>query len=252
MAMPLIPKNWASFQHYKDRAPPWIKLHKDLLDDSTFQRLPVASRALAPMLWLLASESKDGSFDGSVDELAFRLRTSEKEVQAGLEPLISKGFFLKVQADGKTLAECVQVAVPETEGETETKTEKEGEEPRKRVPAISRPDDVAEQVWADWLQLRKTKRAPVTATVLDGARDEASKAGMPLEQFLGIWCRRGSQGLEAAWLRSDERKPGTGETAYQQSQRERVAEFAPGVAKRAGFSNVVDMEAGYVPVIASR
>lgn len=58
--MKLIPRRWSDFQHYKDRRPPWIKLHKALLDDREYQRLPLASRALAPMLWLLASESKDG------------------------------------------------------------------------------------------------------------------------------------------------------------------------------------------------
>ena len=26
-------KNWGEFQHYKKRNPPWIKLHKKLLDD---------------------------------------------------------------------------------------------------------------------------------------------------------------------------------------------------------------------------
>jgi hypothetical protein len=25
-------KNWSEFQHYKDRNPPWIKLHRTLLD----------------------------------------------------------------------------------------------------------------------------------------------------------------------------------------------------------------------------
>jgi hypothetical protein len=35
-ALILTPKNWKSFQHYKDRAPAWIKLHKALLDDYNF------------------------------------------------------------------------------------------------------------------------------------------------------------------------------------------------------------------------
>jgi len=120
--MRLIPRKWEDFQHYKDRAPPWIKLHKGLLDDRVFQRLPDASRALAPCLWLLASESKDGIFDGSTEELSFRVRQSEKWIEAALKPLIDKGFFIVVQDASATLAECVQVAVPETEerrGETE-------------------------------------------------------------------------------------------------------------------------------------
>ena len=121
--MRLVPKNWESFQHYKDRCPPWIKLHKGLLDDSSFQRLPTASRALAPMLWLIASESKDGSFDGSVEELSFRLRQTEEEIREGIEPLISKGFFVVAHVASTSLAGCTQVAVPETETETETETE---------------------------------------------------------------------------------------------------------------------------------
>ena len=117
--MIFVPKNWESFQHYKDRSPPWIKLHKGLIDDRTYQRLPIASRALAPMLWLLASESKDGTFDGSIEELAFRLRASEKEIEAGLSPLVKAGFFLPLDGASALLAGCTHVAVPETEAETE-------------------------------------------------------------------------------------------------------------------------------------
>ena len=64
---------------------------------------------------------------------------------------------------------------------------------------------MTEQTWADWLALRKAKKAPVTETVLTHAAREAGKAGMPLDEFLGIWCARGSQGLEAAWLTPTER-----------------------------------------------
>lgn len=65
----------------------------------------------------------------------------------------------------------------------------------------ARPPDVDEQTWADWLALRRSKSAAVTATVLAGARAEAGLAGMPLAEFLREWCLRGSQGLKAAWLK---------------------------------------------------
>jgi len=113
-------KNWMEFQHYKDRSPPWIKLHRSLLDDFEFQCLPIASKALAPMLWLLAAESSDGAV--RIDEafLAFRLRWQVKDVQAGVTPLIEKGFLI-VASD--MLAACKQGATPETEEETEGETE---------------------------------------------------------------------------------------------------------------------------------
>ena len=119
--MLLQPKNWAVFQHYKDRCPPWIKLHRDLLNDRAYMRLPIASKAIAPLLWLLASESKDGVFDGSLDELVFRLHITEKEYQSGVKPLIDNNFFTLVSG---VLAERLHDAIPETERETETKKEK--------------------------------------------------------------------------------------------------------------------------------
>lgn len=69
------------------------------------------------------------------------------------------------------------------------------------APAIPRPDGVTEQTWADWLALRKAKNAPVNATVLRMAVTEAGKAKLELEDFLSIWCMRGSQGLQADWLK---------------------------------------------------
>lgn len=123
--MKIRPKNWASFQHYRDRAPPWIKLHKGLLDDFEFQSLPVASRALAPMLWLLASEHQDGTIDADHNKLAFRLRLKVTEVTEALKPLISYGFFEVVQIDSAPLAETEHIARPEREAETQEQGEKE-------------------------------------------------------------------------------------------------------------------------------
>jgi hypothetical protein len=93
-------------------------------------RLPIASKAIAPMLWLLASESKDGIFDGSLDELVFRLHITEKEYQSGVKPLIDNNFFTVVSG---VLAERLQDAIPETERETEAETKKEKKTLGKRL-----------------------------------------------------------------------------------------------------------------------
>lgn len=76
---------------------------------------------------------------------------------------------------------------------------------RKRTSAPACPDGVDPQTWADWLALRRAKKAPVTETVLRSAHAEAGKAGLSLEQFLRVWCARGSQGLQADWLKPNER-----------------------------------------------
>jgi uncharacterized protein YdaU (DUF1376 family) len=65
---------------------------------------------------------------------------------------------------------------------------------------VACPPDVSQQVWNDWVTLRKTKKAPITKTVLDGAIAESKKLGWTVEQFLIEWCNRGSQGLKAEWI----------------------------------------------------
>lgn len=80
-----------------------------------------------------------------------------------------------------------------------------GKDKRGRATPPPKPDGIDEQVWRDWLQLRKDKRATVTQTVLDDAAREAGKAGMTLEAFLREWCARGSQGLKAEWLAGRQR-----------------------------------------------
>lgn len=78
---------------------------------------------------------------------------------------------------------------------------------RKRVTHLPCPEDVEDSTWSDWLALRKAKRAPVTETVVKQARIEAGKAAMSLGRFLEIWCARGSQGLQADWLKPGELAP---------------------------------------------
>ena len=176
--MLLQPKNWAVFQHYKDRCPPWIKLHRDLLNDRVFMRLPIASKAIAPMLWLLASESKDGVFDGSLDELVFRLHITEKEYQAGVKPLIDNDFFNVVSG---VLAECKQVAIPETERETETETKKEKKTLGKRLASdFSFPKE-----WEDFCQQTRPELSPVKT----------------FDQFKDYWiAQAGQKGVKLDWF----------------------------------------------------
>ena len=148
--MLLKPKNWEKFQHYRDRCPPWIKLHRDLLNDRAYMNLPIASKAIAPLLWLLASESKDGSFNAASEELAFRLRIASKDIELGLKPLIDNGFFV----DASTmLAPCLQLAIPERETEKETE---------KKSVSLELPDWLNKTDWNDFVEMRKKLKKPMT------------------------------------------------------------------------------------------
>lgn len=169
--MSITPKNWASFQHYTDRRPSWIKLHRALLDDYAFACLPVASRALAPCLWLLASEYEGGEITASMRELSFRLRMSESELGTALNPLIGAGFFTASTA----LADCKQSAPLEEE-------RRDREEKITRVPALvfetDWPKDYREIFWQIYPR-RQDKQAAFKKL------DQIRRSGtVPWEAFL--------------------------------------------------------------------
>ncbi len=74
----------------------------------------------------------------------------------------------------------------------------------------ARPADVTEQTWADFLALRKIKKAPLTPTALTQITNAAAKAGYTLEAALQMCCERGWQAFRADWVMPPQRStPGS-------------------------------------------
>ncbi len=95
--MRLMPKNWESFQHYKDRSPIWIKLHRSLLDSIDYHNLSPEAGKHLPLIWLLASE-RDGVLPDA-DRVAFRFRITEEMATVILDELLRLDFLVEVDAD---------------------------------------------------------------------------------------------------------------------------------------------------------
>lgn len=80
----------------------------------------------------------------------------------------------------------------------------EGGDPPRKVRTVTqeaeRPESVPEEVWRDFIALRKSKRAPLTPTALEVIEREAGKAGMSLADALRTSCAKGWQGFDASWL----------------------------------------------------
>ncbi len=114
-------KDWAHFQHFKDRRPPWIKLYRDLLDDPDWHDLDGESAKNLVMLWLLASEDKttQGTLPKSVKKIAFRLRITE----AKAKQILNKLSDWLIHDDAMMISERYQDDAPETETETETEVD---------------------------------------------------------------------------------------------------------------------------------
>jgi Helix-turn-helix domain len=66
--------------------------------------------------------------------------------------------------------------------------------------------NVSETIAADFIELRKTKKAAITQTALNGIEREASKAGFSVEDALRTCCERGWTGFKAEWVLGDAAK----------------------------------------------
>jgi hypothetical protein len=116
-------KSLDKWQHYKDRRPPWIKLHSEILDDYKFTNLKDKEKCHLMLLWLLASQC-DNKLPYDPDWITKKLYLSEKINLSTLESL----DFIEVYQDASiVIADCKQVANVETETEAEAEAEAETE-----------------------------------------------------------------------------------------------------------------------------
>jgi hypothetical protein len=90
-------------------------------------------------------------------------------------------------ADGKETPPPMPPAPPRTKKSSATQIEK--------------PAGVSEQVWDDFIALRKAKRAPLSATALASIAKEAEKAAMHIEEALTECVTRGWQSFKAEWMK---------------------------------------------------
>jgi len=118
-------KNWDEFQHYKDRNPPWIKLHNHLLDDYEFEMLGDAAKGHLLCIWMLASRTKN---EMPLDDkwITKKIGASNK---VNLEALVTAGFLIVEHDASKLLhneTQLATVSVPSVE-------ERRGEAEKSRV-----------------------------------------------------------------------------------------------------------------------
>ncbi|MGY8624305.1 hypothetical protein [Chromobacterium violaceum] len=105
------------------------------------------------------------------------------------------------------------VTRPDTDTDTDTELEKD----KNNTPPAGASDETGKpltakdlkargvdpQHAADFMAIRKAKRAPLTPTALAGIEREAAIAGLTLAQAIQISAERGWQGFKAEWLHRD-------------------------------------------------
>lgn len=114
-------RNWAKFQHYRDRNPPWIKLHIEILASEDWVMVDDASKLLMIVCMVVAAKN----FGIVSDDAAYFRRVAYLNRSPNLKPLIECGF-LEPLADASIPEQMLADARPEKEGEAEqSRAEKE-------------------------------------------------------------------------------------------------------------------------------
>lgn len=111
--------------------------------------------------------------------------------------------------------------------------------PIKRIKRVT-PEGVLQNVWDDFLQLRKGKRSAVTDTVMRGIEKEAQKAGISLNDALEHCCISGWQSFNAEWYANSKIKTTKqdGEPSWVKKNREWFESATGRVAEK----DIFDME----------
>lgn len=192
-----------------------------------------ATTALVSLGWLvkegIGGFSKSTRYTLSVPDLV-ALKTVAEQATVAESATVA-------QSATQTVAESATPPLAESATRKEQSIEHTNEQKntaRVRATAIAKPDGVTDQTWSDWLQLRKTLKAAVTQTAVDGIAREALRAGFSLEQALVTCCANGWRGFKAEWMQQrGQNQRALTETAYQQQMRERVAVLTPRFAAQA-------------------
>lgn len=104
-------RNWSEFQHYKDRDPPWIKLHFKIMSSEDWVQLEDGLKAAMIVCMLVASRNF-GKLPNNPDYIK---RVGYLKRRPNLNALIKSGFLEIVLADASKVAQALADARPETE-----------------------------------------------------------------------------------------------------------------------------------------
>lgn len=101
-------------------------------------------------------------------------------------------------ANGSAMAEGM--ANDASSSSSSSSLEKKQRAPRFDARGFLLSHGASEKTVDAWFEIRKGKRLKQTDVAMEGAVDEAKKAGMTLEAALTLCCKRGWGGFDASWV----------------------------------------------------
>lgn len=208
-------------------------------------------------------QNREAAFTGSLDYLCQWTNASERTVQNTINRLVNAGLIIKQSRQGETNVikvnhDLIDKILNDNDAETAQNSENSDfcDDADKSIDQDEKSHEnanhdeinaspvtaksikitaetlvnqygVSERVALDWLAMRKSKRAPISGTVINGLIREAGKANLTLDNVLQICVERNWQGFQAAWLLREvnDLKQQIERNQQKRSIAEQVAEF---------------------------
>jgi Helix-turn-helix domain len=203
--------------------------------------LPIGSTEKMVLMSLCDFANENGICWPSVATICLKTSKSERTVQSALKWLKDNGFYEingyhkqtpLYELNPRKICTPAEIAPPQVSRKTPAKSapkpsrttivDKAKALPTKR--AIAKPDGIEQNIWNDYLELRKAKRAPLSNTALTAIQREAAKAGWSMNDTLSECVARGWQSFKADWVR--ERRNGQQSNSGSMGVTERAARQA--------------------------
>jgi hypothetical protein len=129
-------KNLEKFQHYRNRRPPWIKLHRSTLEDYHFRHLPDTAKAHLMLIWVVAS----GCDNALHDDAQWLTALTGATTPIDIDGLVSAGFIERYEEPKRKRRASNAQAARKQNGVTEGEGEGEGETEKKLLARVSAND----------------------------------------------------------------------------------------------------------------
>ena len=125
------------------------------------------------------------------------------EAKSTKASLAGKASGARRRANAKRKPNVRSTNAERTPNHTDTDTENKNKDADAFPSVDSLLASISPQVVADFKAIRRTKKAALTVTAIEGIQREAAKAGVTLEAALAMCCERGWQGFKAEWVTGD-------------------------------------------------
>lgn len=187
---------WAQYQQYKDRDPPWIKLHRETMTSRTWVRSDDRARVLAIACMLLAA----GTANKIPADPDYVRRRAYLSYEPDFAPLVDVGFIRLIKETNDLAEDSQAVAGTTLAGRTECYSEGEAEKSR----AEKKDNSTAAKPGADAKRgSRLTDDFQLTPELRAFASDLGLEPNGLRDEFVDFWTSvPGSRGLKLDWSKT--------------------------------------------------